>query len=103
MSLGKFKVTTEELKKSSGVIMDKTSRYEAEYAKIYAEIANLRVEWQGQASDTFNKQIEGYRNDFQELSKILKSYSEFLKNTAENIEKTEENLANQARQLSVGK
>ncbi|GKU29320.1 WXG100 family type VII secretion target [Clostridium folliculivorans] len=103
MALGKFKVSTEELRRSSTVILDKTAMYEAEYAKIYAEIANLRVEWQGQASEAFNKQIEEYRNDFQELAKILKSYAEFLRTAAGNFEKTEDNLQNRIKNLRVGK
>jgi len=98
-----FKVETDSLKKSADLIEDKTSRYDAEWAKIYSEIANLRVEWQGQSSDQFNTQIEGYRNDFQELSKTLTSYKEFLRTTATKIETTEGTIKDSASQLFTGK
>lgn len=103
MSGAIFKVETQDLRKSAALIEEKTARYDAEWAKIYTEIANLRVDWQGQSSDQFNKQIEGYRNDFQELSKILTSYKEFLKTTADRIEKTEDAINQAAGQLNAGK
>lgn len=95
-------VETADLRKSAEFINDKTARYEAEYAKIYSEIANLRISWQGLSSDTFNKQIEGYRNDFDELARVLKSYAEFLKTTAEKIERTENAIKDAAGNLSIG-
>lgn len=102
MSNANMRVETTDLRKSAELINDKTARYEAEYAKMYSEIANLRVTWQGQSSDTFNKQIEGYRNDFEELARVLKSYSEFLKTTADKIEKTENAIKDAAGNLSSG-
>ncbi len=103
MAGANFTVETADLRKSASVIEEKTARYDAEWAKIYLEIANLRVEWQGQSSDQFNKQIEGYRNDFEELAKILRSYSEFLKTTADRIEKTENGVKDSAGQLYTGR
>lgn len=103
MAKNGMKVETTELRNSAQQIEDKTSRYEAEYAKIYSEIANLRVNWKGQSSDIFNKQLEGYRNDFEELSKILRGYSEFLKATAERIDRTENALKDAAGNLFVGR
>ncbi|WP_105614143.1 WXG100 family type VII secretion target [Vallitalea okinawensis] len=103
MAKNGMRVETIDLRNSSQMIEDKTARYEAEYAKIYTEIANLRVNWQGQSSDAFNKQIEGYRNDFQELATILRSYSEFLRMTAERIEKTENALKDATGNLFTGR
>lgn len=103
MMANKFSVETQSLKKSSQVIEDKTARYDAEVAKLYAEIANLRIEWQGQSSDTFNEKIEGYRNDFDELAKILREYSTFLRNTADRYEKTENSINDAASGLNIGR
>ncbi len=94
-----MRVTTEELRRSASVLEEKTARYQSEYEKIYAEIANLRVEWSGSSSDTFNTQIEGYKPDFIELATTLKAYSEFLKTTAQKIEETERTSMDAARKL----
>jgi WXG100 family type VII secretion target len=98
-----FHVTTEDLRRSSNVLNDKTSRYEAEYQKIYSEITNLRVQWQGQSSDSYNSQLEGYRNDFQELAKVLKDYSQFLVSTADKYEAVERKNTEDAQRLPKGK
>ena len=98
-----FKVETAELRKSADLIEEKTKNYDAEWAKIYSEITNLRVEWQGQSSDQFNARIDGYRKDFQELAKVLRSYVEFLKSAADKIEKTENAIKDSAGQLYTGR
>ncbi len=98
-----MRVETGELKKSANIIEDKTARYTAEWTKIYTEIASLNVDWKGQSSEMFNKQIEGYRNDFQELGNILKSYTEYLKITADTIEKNEQTLQEAANGLFTGR
>lgn len=96
-------VTTEKLVSSANVIEEKTARYNAEWAKLYTEIQNLKSsQWQGIASDTFNARLEAYRNDFEEMSKILMSYATYLKTAAENYAKTEESLKDVASNLHTG-
>ena len=75
-----------------------------EWAKLYTELQNLRsAQWQGIASETFNTKLEGYRNDFEEMSKVLLSYAEFLKSAATNYKNTEESLKDAAANLYTGK
>jgi len=97
-------VTTERLESSALFIEEKTSQYNSEWAKLYSELQNLRSsQWQGIASETFNSKLEGYRNDFEELSRILISYAEFLKSAANNYKSTEEQLKEAAGNLYTGR
>lgn len=96
-------VTTERLESSATVIEEKTAKYNTEWVKLYTELQNLRsAQWQGIASETFNTKLEGYRNDFQEMSKVLLSYAEFLKSAATNYRNTEESLKDAAGNLYTG-
>ena len=96
-------VTTERLESSAAVIEEKTGRYNTEWEKLYTELQNLRTaQWQGIASETFNTKLEGYRNDFQEMSKVLLSYAAFLKSAATNYKNTEEALKDAASNLYTG-
>lgn len=96
-------VTTERLESSAAVIEEKTSNYNTEWEKLYTELQNLRSsQWQGIASETFNTKLEGYKNDFQEMSKVLLSYAEFLKSAATNYRNTEESLKDAAGNLYTG-
>ena len=96
-------VTTERLVSSAGVIEEKTAKYNSEWAKLYTELQNLKsAQWQGVASDTFNARLEGYRNDFEEMAKVLTEYAQYLRTAASNYEKTEELIKDAANNLSMG-
>ena len=98
-----WSVTTERLVSSASVIEEKTARYNSEWAKLYTEIQNLKsAQWQGIASETFNTRLEAYRNDFEEMSKVLINYAEFLRAAADNYVKTEEALRDAASNLHTG-
>ena len=98
-----WSVTTERLVTSAGVIEEKTARYNSEWAKLYTELQSLKsAQWQGIASDTFNAKLEAYRNDFEEMSKVLLEYAAYLKTAAENYVKTEEAIKDAASSLHTG-
>ncbi len=98
-----WSVTTEKLVSSAAVIEEKTAKYNSEWAKLYTELQSLKSsQWQGIASDTFNARLEGYRNDFEEMSKVLLNYVAYLRNAAENYVKTEEAIKDAASNLNTG-
>ena len=99
----KWSVTTERLVSSANIIEDKTAKYNSEWAKLYTEVQNLKsAQWQGIASDTFNAKLESYKNDFEEMSRILLEYVQHLRTSAENYEKTEEAIKDAASNLNSG-
>ena len=99
----KWAVTTERLISSAGVIEEKTAKYNSEWAKLYTELQSLKsAQWQGIASDTFNAKLEAYRNDFEEMSKVLLEYANYLRTAADNYVKTEEAIKDAASNLHTG-
>ena len=99
----KWAVTTERLTSSAQMIEDKTAKYNSEYAKLYTELQSLKsAQWEGIASDTFNARLEGYRNDFEEMAKILTEYAQYLRTAASNYEKTENTVKDAASMLNAG-
>lgn len=99
----KWAVTTERLVSSANVVEEKTAKYNSEWAKLYTELQSLKsAQWQGIASDTFNAKLEAYRNDFEEMAKVLTEYASYLKTAAENYEKTEEAIKDAASNLYTG-
>ena len=94
-----FDVTPEELEASASKIEGKTG----EYTSIYTAVSDLRVTYKGEASDTFNQRIEGYKNDFSAAEKALKNYVQFLREYAAKMKSTENDIKSKASSLSVGK
>lgn len=96
MANEKWSVTTEQLITAAGEIRDLTGKYVTEYSKLYTELQALRsTHWQGIASDAFNQKLEGYRDTFIELEKVLNTYAEGLEKRAANYDQTE-NAAKEA-------
>lgn len=98
-----FDVTPEELEASANKIEGKTSEFKKSYDSIYAAVSDLRVSFKGEASDTFNQRIEGYKNDFAAAEKALTTYVQFLREYAADIKRIENELKSKASALSVGK
>lgn len=98
-----FDVTPEELERSATQIAEKTQAFIQTYKNIYAATDGLRVSYQGQASDTFNQRIEGYRNDFTAAAQALADYIQFLQSYAARLRGVEDDLKARASTLSSGK
>ena len=99
----KWAVTTENLVNSAGVIEEKTAKYNSEWQKLYTELQSLKsAQWEGIASDTFNAKLEAYRNDFDEMAKVLLDYANYLRTAADNYVKTEEAIKDAASNLHTG-
>lgn len=98
-----FDVTPEELEASATRIEGKTGEFVKAYNNIYTAVSDLRITYKGEASDTFNQRIDGYRNDFSAAEKALKNYVQFLREYAADMRRTENELKGKAGALSVGK
>lgn len=98
-----FDVTPEELEASANKIEGKTKEFINAYNSIYTAVADLNVSYKGEASSTFNKKIESYKNDFSSAEKALNKYIQFLREYASTMKKTENDLKNKASSLSAGR
>ena len=97
-----WSVTTESLKQSAERLQEMIQQYNTEWGRLYTEIENLKSSsWQGIASDTFNAKIEAYRESFQELETVLKSYVEFLRSASQQYESTENAIKDAAGNLNM--
>lgn len=97
-----FDVTPEEIESSAVKVENKTKEFVKAYDSIYAAVSDLRINYKGEASDTFNHRIEGYRNDFSAAEKALNNYVQFLREYAARVESVENEVKNKAGALSVG-
>lgn len=98
-----WNVTTEQLKSSASVIEEKTAEYNTAWGRLYTELENMKgSQWSGVANEAFNARLEGFRNDFQEMSKVLMSYAEYLRTAATNYESAEEAIKAAASRLNIG-
>ena len=98
-----FDVAPEELEASATKIEGKTSEFVKTYNSIYTAVSDLRVTYKGEASDTFNQKIEGYKNDFTTAEKALKNYVQFLREYAAKMKSTENGIKSKDSEILTGK
>ena len=95
-------ISTEELVASAQKVEQMRLEFVKAYESIYTAVGDLRVTYKGQASDTFNRKLESYRNDFAAANKALQTYVEFLTTYASSVAKGESDLNSRAAALSTG-
>ena len=98
-----FDVTPEELQASATRIDAKITEFTKAYNSIYTAVSDLRITFKGEASDTFNKRIEGYKNDFSAAEKALRNYVQFLQEYASKVKSVEDDIKGKASALSIGR
>lgn len=103
MANSDWTVETERLKQAAEEVNTRITKYNQEWQKLYTEVQNLRsTAWTGTASETFNSKLEGYRDDFEQMAKVLTSFVDFLKTAAAKYENTEEAVKDAAGELNTG-
>lgn len=98
-----FDVTPGELNTSAKKIENDAGEFKKAYESIYTAVEELRVNYKGEASETFNQKINSYRNDFTAADTALANYVQFLRTYAENMLNIENNLKSSASSLSAGR
>ncbi len=96
-----FEVIPEELESSASTLADRIADFIKTYNSIYLSVSDLRVSYKGEASDTFNQRIEGYKNDFAAAEKALNNYIEFLREYASKVRRVENQIRSDASSLQV--
>ena len=97
-----FDVTPEELEASASKVESKTGEFTKAYSSIYTAVSDLIVHYKGESSETFNKRIDEYKNEFSKAETALKNYIQFLREYAAEIKSSEDELKSKASALSVG-
>ena len=93
------RIETEVLREVANRLAATKEQYETEIAKLYAEIENLSVSYEGRSSATFHAKMEEARADFNAIGALLQDYSEYLVSVATNTEITENAVTEAAQKL----
>ncbi len=99
----RVKIDTERVEKISIDMSDLIQKYQQKYAEVYTNATDIGAIWDGEAKKTYMQKIEGFRNDFEKMVKVLSNYSTKLGTIAKRYREAEENAKNLASKLSIGK
>lgn len=74
----KIIVDTQKLVSASEEIVKKADDYKGTADKIFNEIHNMSSSWQGKDNQAYVDQINGFKDDFAKMDKLLRQYAEML-------------------------
>ncbi len=97
MAQGKIIVATEELKSVAQKVDDMAQNYKESYIELYSTINSLSETgiWQGVDNQAYVQQIEQFRNDFEAMEQLMRSYADFLRKAAEGYKTIQNNTTEQ--------
>lgn len=95
----KIVVNPTELRNTASKIDSMSDEYQKLYNDLYNEVGNMSAVWRGEDNIAFTSQIEGFRDDFEKMSQLMKEYSQFLKTAAQTYEKAQDETVAAARRL----
>ena len=94
-----FSANMENLRALGKEVQVLASDYQAEVAKVYTNVENLRNAWSGQDNQAYINKVNEYKADIENLGKVIDRYGLFLVETAKNLENVQNEIANQANKL----
>ena len=102
MARGKIIVETSRLDSTAGQVEHLADQYKSEYESLFGIVKELQNAWRGEDNVAFTNQIEGFRDDFQRMERLMRDYAAYLRKVAESYRTTQDNIVAQAKTLSQG-
>lgn len=95
----KIQVDPAQLNSTASRIDSQVAEYRKLYNKLFSDTAAMKAAWQGKDNQAFTNQIEGFRQDFDLMAKLMDEYSQFLKTSATTYQKAQEDTVSAAQKL----
>lgn len=99
----KLQIDTAKVEQISTQMNDLIQKYRKKYEEVYTNADQMGSIWEGEAKKTYIQKLEGFRNDFEKMVKVLTDYSTKLGVIAKRYKEAEEKAKTLASKLSVGK
>lgn len=102
MARGKIVADTAKLNSTAMEVRRLSQDYEREYTDLFRLVQDLKSAWDGRDNVAFTQQIDGFKDDFQRMKKLMDDYAAYIEKVAATYQETQNTLATNARTLSQG-
>lgn len=89
-----------KLKSAAGKMESQSADYARLYNQLFTEVQGMARAWQGVDNQAYTTQIEGFREDLNQMKKLMDDYASFLKQSAETYTNTQQQVVSQAKTLT---
>lgn len=94
-----IQVTPEQLVSAAGRIEGLAADYKTQYDALYNETNSMASTWQGKDNVAFVDQIDGFKDDFDKMRRLMLDYADFLRKSAKAYRDTQEDVVKAAQKL----
>lgn len=94
-----IQVTPEQLVSAAGRIENLAADYKAQYDTLYKETDAMASTWNGKDNVAFVNQLAGFRDDFENMNKLMNNYADFLRKSAQAYQDTQNAVVSEAQKL----
>lgn len=95
-----IEVTPEQLDIAARAIDGLASDYESQYKALFSASNAMASTWSGKDNQAFTSQIEGFKDDFEKMKKLMNDYAEYLRVTAKAYRDTQDAVVAEAKKLT---
>ena len=93
-------VNPAQLNSTAAKVDSAAGEYRKLYNKLYSDVGAMRSAWQGVDNQAFTTQIDGFKQDFDQMAKLMDQYSAFLKQSAKTYQQAQDDTVSAARRLT---
>ena len=95
-----LKVDTQRLRDQATKVEDEATDYVNTYEKLYQDVETFTTtDYTGDEGEAFREQIEGFRDDFQKMKKLMDDYASYLRTAAQTYDDTKADSVTKIRSL----
>ena len=94
-----IEVTPDLLDSAAGKIDSLAADYQKQYNNLYSETSAMASTWSGKDNVAYIQQIEGYKDDFEKMHKLMQDYADFLRKSAKSYRTTQDTVVSEAKKL----
>ena len=96
----KIVVNPQDLLQSAGAIEQLVGNYSQIYNALYSDVSAMQSGWKGKDNIAYTNQINGFRDDFEKMQKLMKEYAVFLRDAANRYQSTQDAIESAAKNLT---
>lgn len=101
MARGQITVETSQLDAAAQKVEGFADNYLSEYTALYTLVNEMQAAWSGTDNTAYTTQIEGFKDDFQKMEKLMREYATFLKESAAKYRAAQADIKSKAQQLAT--
>lgn len=96
----KIVVDPQKLTDAANSIDQVIADYKSIYATLFSNVSKLSSAWKGADNVAFTTQIEGFKDDFDKMAKLMEDYSSFLKTSSSTYQSAQDEIVAAAKKLT---